>query len=192
MTTKLDKIVKDIDYGGNIDVRDPVTGVKDAKPAKPFLVENALINIESKSLTIPEEEDTEYGIVGQMRNFRVKRLSNIGHPIYTGEYNGRDNDHSLNALMLAFLGFTMEFGEMTRYDVSSHVANVTNVYTKLGIKRETIETENTSIFRNILRRNTPNFKNRDIVYNKPQMVNTRMEELQRFRRRKYGTGRENI
>ena len=199
--SNLSKIVKDIDYGGIIEVRDPITGKKVKKPAKAFLVDNAVLSTESRNIFIPEEEDHEFGLIGQMRNFRVKKISASGHPVYTGEYKGEDNDHSLNAMMLALGGYTLEYGEINKYETSTHIASIkaSNLFSGSGCTRENvIASDNVNKFRNLLSRNTPNYRpnNKSYIPKKTAFISARekaIKDMTRRRNKRYGfNGRENI
>lgn len=196
--TKLHNIVKDIDYGGNIEIRDPISGALSKKPAKAFLVDNSVLAIEAKNISIPEDEDTEFGLIGQMRNFRVTKFSKSGHPVYEGKLNGVDNDHTLNAFMLALTGYTLEYGDINKYEVNTDIAYVKNIYQGMGYRRSNVQEENISKFVNLLKRVTPNFKQYENESNKKTSfisshdIVRKNNVFEHIRRKKYGIKRDNI
>jgi len=103
--TKLDVILRPIDYGGNIEIMDPITKGKLEKPAKAFMVFNSQLQFENKMIDISEDEDSDNGIITQAREFMIKGMSSRDVPVFVRT----NKDHSLNALMLALLGFRIEF-----------------------------------------------------------------------------------
>lgn len=121
--TNLHKKVKAYAMGGRIEIRDPLTNQMVKKAAKPFLVNNAARSLEQNLLVLPYSEDTQVlveskegeeqsnsvGIVQQMRNFAVERVSVTGQPTYT-----QGDEHTLTAYMLAITGFILEFSDMRK------------------------------------------------------------------------------
>ena len=99
-TTNLHKIVKPVDFAGNIEVFDPVTGEKSRKKMKYFAVNQIHTMLSSNMLILPDFKDEKFEIVGQLREFRVKTSQKTGEPIFVGE-----NDHFVSALMCAVIGF---------------------------------------------------------------------------------------
>jgi len=77
--------------------------------------------LEADRLVLPMSEDTQItgdtqesketgimiGLVQQMRNYTVERVSSTGLPIFSSE-----DDHTLTAYMLAITGFILEFSDM--------------------------------------------------------------------------------
>lgn len=159
-SSKFQEIIKDIDYGGNILVRDPISGMELPKPAKAFLVTNTQLIVEQHKIFIPEDEDTEYGLIGQMRNFRVAKLSSVGHPVYDGKLRGEDNDHTLNALMLALIGFSLEFTDMVDYEATSKINSVATFHIPVVKSRiSEIPSDEVSKFKQLIGQTLPNFRN---------------------------------
>ena len=156
-STNLHKIIKPIDYGGKIQIKDPVTNLMTDKPAKPFLVSNTQLAVEGRQVFIPESEDTDTGIVGQMRQFSVTKISSTGNPVY----DGKNNDHSLNAMMLALCGFTVEYENIV---IRSNVVNIASVLDfmipKVESRNVAVQDDNILKFRRMLSRNAPNFKSK--------------------------------
>ena len=134
-SSNLVNIVKEIDYGSTLEIRDPISNQKVSKPAKSFMVNNSCLVLESHNISIPEEEDQEYGIIGQMRNFRISRISNTGVPVYEGD----NNDHSLNAVLLALTGFMLEYENHDTYKPIDTIALIKRFNVPRDIRRETVD-----------------------------------------------------
>lgn len=119
--TRLHKRVKPIAMQSKIVIKDPVTGEELKKDAKPFMVGISARQMEMRRCILPKHEDTtvnlneegevamQVGIVQQMRNFRIEKLSKFGMPTYSQGF-----EHTLTAWMLALLGFFMEFSDVNR------------------------------------------------------------------------------
>ena len=166
-SSNLHKIVKDIDYGGKIIIRDPVSGLEVGKPAKAYLVHNSQLMVEAHKIFIPEDEDTEHGVIGQMRNFRVSKFSSSGHPVYEGKLRGEDNDHLLNALLLALAGFTLEMSDATEYQTTNHITSLINFnIPKSPTRTMEIPSANVAKFRQLITQTMPNAK----VFNSTSML----------------------
>jgi len=129
--TRLQKKVVPYSMGRNIEIRDPVTSEFISKPAKPFMVNITALQLERGLLTLPHSEDTQVlvnskddettgkqqGLVQQMRNFTVERISVLGRPTYS-----QGEEHTLTAFMLSIVAFTLEFSDMVRLNFSTKVA----------------------------------------------------------------------
>jgi hypothetical protein len=119
--TGLYEKIKPIMMGRSVEIVDQKSGARIQRQAKQFMVELSVNAVEQHNVMLPKSEDTSVtiepddpnnssvGIVQQMRAFRVIRESATGQPIYSQDY-----EHTLTALMLAILGFQMEFGGLTR------------------------------------------------------------------------------
>lgn len=104
-----------------IEIKDPRSGITIKKPSKPFLVNITALQLEEGRLSMPLSEDTQVlvqskdseegnktpGLVQQMRNFAIERVSVLGLPTYT-----QGDDHTLFAFMLSIVGFILEFSDL--------------------------------------------------------------------------------
>ena len=142
---------KPIDYAGKIEIRDPISGLIQVKAAKPFLVQSTQIIVENRLIDIPESEDSDGGLIAQMRNFRVSRMGTYDQPIY----DGGDNDHALNGLFLALVGFTLEMGDWQSYKIVPGVSFLPNPYLPKYEGRTFEETKKTSPLRGIIQAALP-------------------------------------
>lgn len=102
--SKLKSITKQYQFGGSVEVRDLFTKMPIKKPAKSFLVESTIRRFETGDIKF-SENDTE--LERQLLNYIVARITTSGAPVYESV---EDNvgDHTLDALMLAIIGFVME------------------------------------------------------------------------------------
>lgn len=107
--TRLDKIVKPIDFKSSVEIWDPGTRQKVQKPMKPFCVATAASVVENEIISLPELEDHKNGLVGQMRGYK-QRVTPSDNVVFEAE----QRDDLLVAWMLAVLAFTLEMGEFTR------------------------------------------------------------------------------
>jgi hypothetical protein len=99
--------LKPVNFSGKVTIRDPQTRRIEEKPMKPYMVNNAKLRMEQLACVLPRDEDYPTGIVGQMRNYLVVRISDKGYPTYSS-----GNDHALDAWMIAMLGFAEEYSEL--------------------------------------------------------------------------------
>jgi len=125
--TGLHKKVVAYSMNKQIEMRDPVTGSIIKKPPKPFMVNLTALQLEEGRLQLPVSEDTQIlvaskegeaqgksqGLVQQMRNYTVERISVLGLPTYS-----QGEDHTLTAFMLSIIGFIMQFSDMAKVNVS--------------------------------------------------------------------------
>lgn len=115
--------LKAIHANQTIVIKDPRNPANEMhKAAKPFMVDLLSNWVSSHSIILPEIEDTEaamveqeipflnIGLVQQMRQFRVEKVSPTGQPRYTQGY-----EHTLMALCFAVLGMAENFTEINEF-----------------------------------------------------------------------------
>jgi len=102
----LAKKVVGCNFSTTIDVKDQWTNKPVKKRLKNFMVNLSVRTLEQYQLALPYSEDNKGLLVGQMREYRVTKEGPT--PAYSSE-----NDHYLDALMLAILGFESNFGELS-------------------------------------------------------------------------------
>ena len=112
--TGLYQKVKGISFGSKIEVRDPATKEMEKKPIKPFMVNQTAIILERGQLVLNENDQDLWK---QLEDYRVVRKTKSGEPVYTDE-----NEHALDAMMLAILGFSLEYPNLTKILQQFHVA----------------------------------------------------------------------
>jgi len=79
------------------------------------MVNFSALNLEEGLYILPKEEDETVRLVGQMRGYQVKNITNRGDYTYEGE------DHILDAFNLAIYGFQKEYGEILNNRISYKV-----------------------------------------------------------------------
>jgi hypothetical protein len=99
---KLKSRVKPFDFGGTVEIISPWTKEKNKKPAKPFLVENAVRFVESGMFKF---SGTDFEFEAQMRGYTSKRNAGSVHTTFV---KGPKGDHALDAAMLALVAFALE------------------------------------------------------------------------------------
>lgn len=126
-SSELYEKLRPIRMGGQIMINEPGTGLEENRLVKPYMVGVAAVHVEEGRCVFPVSEDTDVvaepgqdnakmGLIQQMRNFRVVRLSQAGQPVYSQDY-----EHTLTAWMLAILGFQLEYGGLRGQDVAARV-----------------------------------------------------------------------
>ncbi len=100
LTEKLGKKVRGVSLSEKIDVVDPVTKLLDKKHIKPFMVNNAQLLFERGLIWLSKHDDL---LLHQILDYQVVRQTALGQPVFTSE-----NEHALDAMMLALLAFTIE------------------------------------------------------------------------------------
>lgn len=105
---------------------DPITGEKENKAMKPFMVSQLQIAFERENLILSPYDEVLYK---QLIDYEVEKIGANGNPTFTSK-----NEHFVDALGLAYLAMAMEFKELTGVlkdiDVSSkiHISNVNLTY----------------------------------------------------------------
>ncbi len=101
---KLKDVLFQYDFASKLEVHDLFTKMPVNKPAKPFLVENAVRRFETKSISYPEDDKV---LEAQLNNYIIDRVTQTGTPVYKPQEESI-GDHTLDALMLALVGFTLQ------------------------------------------------------------------------------------
>lgn len=92
-------------FKNTVEIIDPISKIREKKPMKPFMVNQVTIALERERLLMSPYDEV---MRKQMTDYIVDRVSQNGDPIYTSI-----NEHSVDALGLAFLAFTLKFPELT-------------------------------------------------------------------------------
>lgn len=117
--TGLHKKVIGIQFSEKIPVRDPYTKKKDLKDVKPFMV-NSSVNLFEKGMIALDPTDMQ--LKEQLEQYRIKAISPNGRPTYTDE-----NEHFIDALNLALLGFMIQYDAMIRVQLAKKIAVVSSL-----------------------------------------------------------------
>lgn len=115
--TRLHRKVKGVDFGSKTLIRDPMTKKFVKKATKPLVVDLCVRQVERRNCILPKGEDTQNGLVGQMRDFAIKKYGREGQPIYTD-----DKEHTLIAWMLSVYSVVIELTDIAKVKGSSKIA----------------------------------------------------------------------
>ena len=101
--------VKGVSYGSSLEVEDPITGIIEKKPLKPFLVNQTALLLERGKLRIPHVDTSEI-IQRQMHNFQVVKVSErTQEPTYSST-----DEHGLDAMIFALYAFINDYPELVK------------------------------------------------------------------------------
>ena len=92
-------------FANKVDVYDPITGEKEAKPMKPFMVNQLQLAFERGNMILSPWDDTIYN---QLINYEVEKITASGIPTFTSK-----DEHFIDALGLAYLAMVLEFKKLT-------------------------------------------------------------------------------
>ena len=96
-------------FGSKIITINPVDGSEKKRPAKPFLVNNAVRRLEEETIIVSAYDTV---LLKQMNHYEVLSVSkSTGLPIYGIKQPGI-GDHRLDAFMLAIMGFRLKYNNM--------------------------------------------------------------------------------
>lgn len=119
----LGKKVKGISFKEIIEARDPFTKQIRRMETKPFMVDNLYQFFENELLAIPHSDDELYH---QLLSYVVLRTSQNGNPVF-GSLN--DNpDHAHDALLLACLAFTENYGDFFNISLATESKVLSNKF----------------------------------------------------------------
>ena len=111
-------------FANKVDVYDPITGEKEAKPMKPFMVNQLQLAFERGNMVLSPWVDTIYT---QLINYEVEKTTASGVPVFTSK-----DEHFIDALGLAYLAMVLEFkkltGVMQDFETASEMKLMTNMH----------------------------------------------------------------
>jgi len=119
-TARMLTMLKKYDAGSSIETRDPVSSQKHKTPAKPFMVNSSVRLFEQNKIRISAHDIT---LEKQLRSYIIERMTPTKTPVY-GLEDPKVMDHRLDALNLAIVAFSLEFGELHVQPVNMQVASV--------------------------------------------------------------------
>jgi hypothetical protein len=147
--SNLQRIVKAIDFKSNVELRDPWTKQVIKKPLKPFSVANAARIVESRAISIPEDENHKHGLIGQMRGYNMVETPS-GNVTFTSE----NRDDLLVAWILSLLPFATESGEFSGFEAINTIGKIRDPL-KLEEKFRRNDRDVVERSRNVLSKVTP-------------------------------------
>jgi hypothetical protein len=115
--------VKGVGFGESIDVRDPYTKLMIKKEMKPFMVDNLRQFLEKERILVPESDEELYM---QLISYVVIRTTQTGRPVF--EAAGSAMDHAHDALMLALLAITQNYGEFSQGNYATRTESFSNEF----------------------------------------------------------------
>lgn len=116
---------KAINFSSTVTVYDPWQKREIKKPLKPYMVNLFTRVLEQGLIDIPHEDEI---LKKQMIGYHIERFTPAGIPVY-----GKDEkvgDHALDALMLAILGFNMEYNPLHKPRLANKMQNIDSVLFK--------------------------------------------------------------
>lgn len=114
--TMLAERVKGISFAESIEIRDPITKLFVKKEIKPYMVNNLRDFLEKGKILFPETDEELYL---QLISYVVTKTTSMGRPVF--EASGSAMDHAHDALILALLAITQNYGDLShvQYATSS-------------------------------------------------------------------------
>lgn len=119
--TNLKKKVKGVAFGGSIEVRDPFTKQPEKKEMKPFMVDNFRQMLEKTNIVFPAHDEELYI---QLISYVVIRKTALGRPVF--EAAGSASDHIHDALILACLAITENYGDLMKLRYATRSKSISN------------------------------------------------------------------
>lgn len=92
-------------FKNTVEIIDPITRMKEKKPMKPFMVNQLTIAFERERMICSPYDEV---MNKQLTDYVVERVGQNGDPVFTDI-----NEHSVDALGLAYLAFVLQFSELT-------------------------------------------------------------------------------
>jgi replicative DNA helicase len=121
--TGLKEKVKGVSFAETIDIRDPYTKLMVKKELKPFMVDNLRQFLEREQLCIPSSDDDMFM---QLISYVVVRTTQTGRPVF--EAGGSAVDHAHDALILALLAITQNYGEFSKAKYAMNTESISNTF----------------------------------------------------------------
>jgi replicative DNA helicase len=121
--TKLRERVKGVSFAETIEVKDPYTQLPVKKEMKPFMVDNLRQYLEKEKILFSESDEELYL---QLISYIVVRTTQTGRPVF--EAGGSAMDHAHDALMLALLAITQNYGELMRTNYTTKTQSFSNTF----------------------------------------------------------------
>lgn len=119
--SKMKERVKGISFAESIEVRDPYTKLMIKKEIKPYMVDSLRQYLERELIVFPETDEELYM---QLISYVVVRTTSSGRPVF--EASGSAMDHAHDALILALLSITENYGEFSKTNFASNTETFSN------------------------------------------------------------------
>jgi len=115
--------VKGISFAETIEVKDPYTQLPVKKEMKPFMVDNLRQYLEKEMIVFPDSDEELYL---QLISYIVVRMTQTGRPVF--EAGGSAMDHAHDAVMLALLSVTQNYGDLMKSNYASKTQSFSNAF----------------------------------------------------------------
>ena len=115
------KKLRGISFAQMIEMKDPATKQTIKKEMKPFMVDNLRTLLENGEIVFPEEDEELYL---QLISYVVVRTTTAGRPVF--EASGSQVDHAHDALILAALAYTQNYGDLMRVNLARRARSISN------------------------------------------------------------------
>lgn len=119
----LGKKVKGISFKEIIELRNPFTNQLERKETKPFMVDNLYRFFENEMIMIPHADSELYH---QLLSYILVRTSQNGNPVF--DTINDTPDHAHDALLLACLAFTENYGEFFNVNFNTKARVLSNKF----------------------------------------------------------------
>lgn len=113
--------IKGVSFSESVEVRDPYTKLMIKKEIKPFMVDNLRQFLERQSLLFSALDEEIYL---QLISYIVVKTTNTGRPVF--EAGGSAVDHAHDALILALLAITQNYGELNKISYAVKTESFSN------------------------------------------------------------------
>lgn len=115
------KKLKGVSFSQMIEMKDPATKQTIKKEMKPFMVDNLRTLLESNQILFPEHDEELYL---QLISYVVLRTTAAGRPVF--EASGSQVDHAHDALVLACLAYTQNYGDLMKVNLATRARSISN------------------------------------------------------------------
>ena len=120
---KLGEILKAVNFSAKIEIPDPLTNQMIKKDTKSYMIENAVRMFEREIFIFPKADNI---LKKQLAGYVILRRTQLGKPIY-GPREERIGDHRLDAMMLAFLGYHLEYSDLVKREFIAKIAIASSI-----------------------------------------------------------------
>lgn len=120
---RLGEILRAVNFSAKIEIPDPLSSIMIKKDTKSYMIENAVRMFEREIFIFPKSDTV---LKKQLAGYVILRRTQLGKPIF-GPREDRIGDHRLDAMMLAFLGFHLEFSDLVKREFINKIAFASNL-----------------------------------------------------------------
>ncbi len=122
-SSKLRERVRGVSFGETIEVRDPYTKLPIKKEIKPYMVDNLRQYLEKEAIAFSTLDEELYI---QLISYVVVKTTSTGRPVF--EAGGSAVDHAHDALILALLAITENYGALHKMNFAAKAGTFSNTF----------------------------------------------------------------